>query len=380
MELRDVELTESPGGSGFVRLSGRVTYDEAAHADEEYWFDVASPQADLLTTSGNPWLACLAPVAATIGEPLRLGPAVDARLLENIRELLRVWTAWYPRLEDVPIEAQVDGPAPAPERRTAAFFSGGVDSFFTVLRHANGDGTPRTEHIDDLIFIRGFDIARRAVDRRHRVVPGGLVFVEPLLRSRAGLEKALRPLQILLGERLVRLRRLAGLAGDHGLGLGLPELGTGDRVDFDLLGLEALCRRCEAEERRVERLAVTCRVQAGDDLPLVDDVSFGVERRTSECLTHLCDVAEATVHFEPDALFTMRLGDTRDSSGPGRRGLFERDDRDGTRQLLGPGIGLFPACRQDQGQEQDEGWIDGAWTHGSCAKAIGLRWKRLLLL
>lgn len=157
MELRGVELTPSPRASGLVRLSGKVTYD--AGADEEYWFDVASPQPDVLTTSGNPWLACLAPVAATIGEPLRLGPAVDAELLENIRELLRVWRAWYPALRDVPIEARADGPAPTAGRRTAAFFSGGVDSFFTVLRHANGEGTPRTEHVDDLIFIRGFDIA-----------------------------------------------------------------------------------------------------------------------------------------------------------------------------------------------------------------------------
>ena len=158
MELRDVEVSASPRGSGFARLRGEVTYDDAAHPAEEYWFDVASPLPEVLTTSGNPWLACLAPVAATIGEPLRLGPPVDVGLLENIRELLRIWTAWYPNLRPVSIEANIGQAPPRHERRTASFFSGGVDSFFTALRHANGEGTPRTEEIDDLIFIHGYDI------------------------------------------------------------------------------------------------------------------------------------------------------------------------------------------------------------------------------
>jgi hypothetical protein len=158
MELRGVDVSASPRGSGFVRLRGEVTYDDAAHPAEEYWFDVASSRSDVLTTSGNPWLACLAPVAATLGEPLRIEPSVDEGLLENVRELLRIWTAWYPNLRPVSIEVNTGQTPTRQERRTASFFSGGVDSFFTVLRHANGEGTPRTEPIDDLIFIQGYDI------------------------------------------------------------------------------------------------------------------------------------------------------------------------------------------------------------------------------
>jgi len=51
-----------------------------------------------------------------------------------------------------------DRPRPGTNGAPHRSSRGGVDSFFTALRHANGEGTPRTEEIDDLIFIHGYDI------------------------------------------------------------------------------------------------------------------------------------------------------------------------------------------------------------------------------
>ncbi|HEX4935978.1 MAG TPA: hypothetical protein VFV33_22515, partial [Gemmatimonadaceae bacterium] len=50
------------------------------------------------------------------------------------------------------------GGEPAGTERAASFFSGGVDSFFTALRHAAHEGTPTTVAIEDLILVHGFDI------------------------------------------------------------------------------------------------------------------------------------------------------------------------------------------------------------------------------
>jgi hypothetical protein len=158
MEIGAVEITESPGRQGLVRLRCEVAYADHARPAEEYWFEVEAPCAGLLTTDGNAWIAGLAPLAATLGEPLRSSAPIDAALIDNVRELMRVWSAWYPELRVPSVEGPIrDSPASAD--RTAAFFSGGVDSFFTALRHAHGAGTPRTERIDDLIFVHGFDIA-----------------------------------------------------------------------------------------------------------------------------------------------------------------------------------------------------------------------------
>src|SRR5216683_2225878 len=62
-----------------------------------------------------------------------LGP-VDPGLFETAHQLMQIWKCWYPNLSLIHIGADVE---PIPPRnvagKTAAFFSGGVDSFFTAL-------------------------------------------------------------------------------------------------------------------------------------------------------------------------------------------------------------------------------------------------------
>jgi hypothetical protein len=157
MEVRDVGVDASPLGADRARLRAEVRYDTGSMASEEYWFDVPSAHAAELSTSGNPWVACLLPLAAHTGEALRVPLPVDAPLLANATRLMRIWSAWYPGVSVVPVEASGEPPALYPSR-AAAFFSGGVDSFFTAVRcrplAAPGERVP----IDDLITVWGFDV------------------------------------------------------------------------------------------------------------------------------------------------------------------------------------------------------------------------------
>ncbi|MDQ3242137.1 MAG: hypothetical protein M3Q09_00175, partial [Gemmatimonadota bacterium] len=70
MEVRDIRLDSSPAGGDRVRLRADVKY--ASGESEEYWFDVPQSRAEELSRTGNPWLACLLPLAATLGEPLAI--------------------------------------------------------------------------------------------------------------------------------------------------------------------------------------------------------------------------------------------------------------------------------------------------------------------
>ncbi len=159
MQLRSVNITKSSGDDSRVRLVGEVSYDDRPNGPELYWFDVPSRYADLLSTSGNPWLCCLLPLAVTLGEPLRLCRPVDALLLESVFELTQIWKCWFPALKLVPIEAEVmPDSASKIGAKTAAFFSGGVDSWFTVLRHEEGGAANPRRCIQDLLCVRGFDI------------------------------------------------------------------------------------------------------------------------------------------------------------------------------------------------------------------------------
>lgn len=168
MELKRAWIAESPTDAGTVRLCGEVAYDDPSHAAEVYWFEVPRPLSGALTTSGNPWLVALLPLAVTLGERLRVSARTDRLLVENARELVRIWKCWYPGLSIVPIEAELDdGDGHRGAGRTAAFFSGGIDSFFTVLRP--NDPRQAVQGVDDLLSVWGFDVPLENVEEFRRM-------------------------------------------------------------------------------------------------------------------------------------------------------------------------------------------------------------------
>ncbi len=158
MELRSVRLVPSPRSAGAVRLVGEVAYDDRPGSVEELWFEFPRALGDSLSSSGNPWLAVLIPLAAKLGEPLRIPLPVDRLLYRNVQELLAIWHIWHPSLHPVAVTAGEveDRESSLTGELTAAFFSGGVDSFFTVLR--NEIPGPASFPADELICVGGFDI------------------------------------------------------------------------------------------------------------------------------------------------------------------------------------------------------------------------------
>ena len=100
--------------------------------------------------------ACLMP-AMRFGGTLELPVPISPRLLRNQREYQGIQRAWSlewpfgdPPLREVEVRAPAEQAGQAPgNRRVAAFFSGGVDSWSTVLDHPE---------ITDLVFVRGVDL------------------------------------------------------------------------------------------------------------------------------------------------------------------------------------------------------------------------------
>ncbi len=100
--------------------------------------------------------ACLMP-AMRLGGSLRLEEPISPRVLRSQREFQAIQRAWSPdwsfddrplREVEVMASARTIEPA-APSGRVAAFFSGGVDSWATVLSEPD---------LTDLIFVEGFDL------------------------------------------------------------------------------------------------------------------------------------------------------------------------------------------------------------------------------
>jgi glycosyltransferase involved in cell wall biosynthesis len=138
-------LEAVPGGLFFeARIGGRT---------QPVWFRSETP---VIPPAEVALATCLMP-AMRLGGTLELGEAVSPRLLRTQREFQAIQRAWSlewefgdPPLREIEVVAPTRmPPPPAAPGRVAAFFSGGVDSWATIL--ANPD-------ITDLIFVRGTDL------------------------------------------------------------------------------------------------------------------------------------------------------------------------------------------------------------------------------
>jgi hypothetical protein len=143
---RIADLRRGPGELSFeVQIAGEEPLRLWIRSSTEF-----DPNADAALA------ACVMP-AMRRGGTLTLEEPVSPRMLRNQREYQSIQRAWSHGWEwgDPPLrEVEVIAPArdlepSVPSGRVAAFFSGGVDSFATIL------GNPE---VTDLIFVRGVDI------------------------------------------------------------------------------------------------------------------------------------------------------------------------------------------------------------------------------
>lgn len=102
--------------------------------------------------------------AMSAGAPLYvLDEPVSPKLTSASDTIQEIWSCWRTDLRRVPV-ASVAADVTRSEGRgrgVACFFSGGVDSFYTLLR--------RNEAITHIILVHGFDIELEAVELRQRV-------------------------------------------------------------------------------------------------------------------------------------------------------------------------------------------------------------------
>lgn len=195
MRVANIRTESRPEGR--VRLVADLTYasPRRGRARETAYFDVDARHADDLSRSGNPWLVLALAASSCWGEPLEIEGAVDPMLLEGAREVMRTWRRWYDSPREVAVEAETAASEPPEGDRVGAFFSGGVDSFFTALDHGDGSGLEERGPIDELIILLGFDVglhkrpllerARRSARRVADALGKGCIDLETNLQDLA---------------------------------------------------------------------------------------------------------------------------------------------------------------------------------------------------
>lgn len=192
MRVKNSHITVSPISNKYVRLQGEVEYDDSCNS-EIYWYDIPQKYESQISNTGNPWLVCLLPLAVTLGQSLSICKPVDDVLLTNVYNLIEMYKKWYPQLHRIDIKAPVykECENTLSPQKSAAFFSGGVDSFFTVLRHLNCD-TSTTICIDDLLFVCGFDIPLSAKNSFEKAKKQQLNFANAISKNHVSIYTNLR--------------------------------------------------------------------------------------------------------------------------------------------------------------------------------------------
>ena len=139
----------------YTRIAAEINYGWMRK--EKIWFDLPQTSAGTAGHSGNGWLMALLPLAFERGETLRIHAPVDATLLANAEKIQQIWAGWFPPRKPIRIEAEPSAtPAKTGGGKIGLFFTGGVDSFYSLLHFDKAAGSG--EKIDDLIYVWGFDI------------------------------------------------------------------------------------------------------------------------------------------------------------------------------------------------------------------------------
>jgi hypothetical protein len=150
------------------RAPGELSFEARIGPDpRRIWF--RAPGATFTPSADAALAACLMP-AMRGGGTLTLNDPISPRLLRTQREFQGVQRAWSmkrelgdPPLREVEVRAPLREVAPRPPTgRVAALFSGGVDSWSTVLDNPD---------LTDLIFVLGVDLLPARIDE-HATVAG----------------------------------------------------------------------------------------------------------------------------------------------------------------------------------------------------------------
>jgi hypothetical protein len=105
-----------------------------------------------------PVLAALFPAMA-LGEPIRVEKPLSATFHYHVRQVMKYFHLWYPEILS-PVEILCNGfdHAEAGKAYTCGCFSGGVDSFYTLLHHRPEHEPVPEYQMDYGLFVHGFDI------------------------------------------------------------------------------------------------------------------------------------------------------------------------------------------------------------------------------
>ncbi len=146
----------------FCQLEAWVTLESMQSDPFLLWYRFPLDYITAVSVGLNDaFLAALLTPAMALGERLKIEGAVSGRLMQSLPLLQAIYQEWNADLSIISVDSSgldLSAPDEGRARRVGLFFSLGVDSFYSLLKN-NRDHPGDEKTIDDLIFVRGLDIA-----------------------------------------------------------------------------------------------------------------------------------------------------------------------------------------------------------------------------
>lgn len=139
-----------------VRLSAEVESQRRTDPFELY-FEYPIEFEEFVTASADPFAVAMLVPAMLNREPLEIGPPISPRLHFELPRIRDIFHAWHPEFDRPEVRSTPCPTAGKPTgTRAATFFSGGVDSFYTMLKYRTGrEALPSP--LTHIIFMRGLE-------------------------------------------------------------------------------------------------------------------------------------------------------------------------------------------------------------------------------
>src|SRR5690348_6458709 len=121
-------------------------------------FEYPAGYGALLLESADAFVPAMLIPCMSRSEPLEIVPAISSRLHAALDTIQTILTQWWPELRRVPVAATPsDATNSDAKGATASFFSGGVDSFYTCLKHAGERGSALAPRLTHLVHMEGVE-------------------------------------------------------------------------------------------------------------------------------------------------------------------------------------------------------------------------------
>jgi hypothetical protein len=151
--MRLLGVTRAARATG-ARLTGTIDKEREQRRVELY-FDYEAPETFVGCDAGAFAAAMLLPCMRA-DEPLEIQAPLSPQTCFTLPRIRDIFHTWWPQFarSDIRVSARpAEGPAP---QRIAAFFSAGVDSFYTLLKHRSGNGLVPAP-LTHVVFMRGIE-------------------------------------------------------------------------------------------------------------------------------------------------------------------------------------------------------------------------------